>query len=123
MSSRPDVLFVDDEALIRLFTLDALDDAGIRVIAAANADEALKRLEENPCISVLFTDINMPGKLDGLQLARAARKSRPDMQVIVTSGRGLPSAGDMPPGSLFLAKPYSGDSIVKLINAAVAAKN
>lgn len=72
---------------------------------------------------MLFTDINMPGGMDGVKLAQLVYQENPELQLILTSGQGMPIARNMPPGSLFLAKPYSSTSIVKLIDAAIKKKS
>ena len=80
------ILVVEDDILLSLDTSDALKDAGYDVIAAANADEAIKVLETRNDIRTIFTDINMPGSMDGLKLAAAVRDRWPPVHIIVTSG-------------------------------------
>lgn len=90
------ILIVEDEALIRLNVAYMLIDAGYVVLEAANADEAILLLEEETDISVVFTDINMPGTVDGLELVQTIKKRWPPMHLIVTSGKHFPRDGDMP---------------------------
>jgi CheY-like chemotaxis protein len=98
------VLVVDDEMFVRLMAVDAIEDAGHSTIEAANADEAVDVLEGHTDIDVIFTDIRMPGSMDGLGLAALARQRWPDVHIIVTSGHiTLP---EMDPATPFLAKPY-----------------
>lgn len=78
----PLVLVVEDEGLIRLNLVDELEDAGFRVIEASNADEALKALDSRPGIQAIFTDIDMPGSIDGLRFATAVRQSQPRMPIL-----------------------------------------
>ncbi len=116
----PIVLVVDDEALLRLHAVDALEQAGCRTLEASGAAEALAQLEAHPEISVLFTDIQMPGPNDGLWLARRLNERRPDIQVIITSCRARPSQSDMPPDSRFVSKPYDSGAVARLIRAVAA---
>lgn len=116
-ADRTTVLVVDDEALVLMYAVDMLEDAGFAVIEATGAEEALLRLDEHPEISVLFTDINMPGQFDGLELARRVHRRRPDVQLIITSGRAQPPRTEMVDDGCFVAKPYRGETVAKLIRA------
>lgn len=111
------VLVVDDEPLIRMYATDVLEDAGFRVVEADNADVALTMLDRHPEIGVLFTDIHMPGQFDGLTLARKVYERRPDIQLIIVSGKGRPTKAEIPGEGTFFAKPYDGTDIAKLIEA------
>ncbi len=86
-------------------------DAGFEVIEAADADEAIRILESRTDIRVVFTDIQMPGSMDGLKLAHAVRNRWPPIKIIVTSGFNFPTEHDLPEGSRFLAKPYDPNTI------------
>jgi CheY-like chemotaxis protein len=86
------VLVVEDEALIRMVTVDTLEDAGFNTIEAANADEAIAIVCDRHDIDVLFTDVNMPGKLDGMDLMRLVTENRPDISVILASGMERPAS-------------------------------
>ncbi len=109
------VLVVDDEVLVRMVAVSLLEDAGLEAIEAGDAEEALGLLEEHPEIDILFTDINMPGAFDGLVLARKVRERRPDVQIIVTSGRVQLTKSELPAHGAFLAKPYGCDAMLSLI--------
>lgn len=109
------VLVVDDEPLIRMNAVDVLEDHGFAAIEAADADDALVQLVAHPDINVLFTDINMPGRLDGLDLARQVHALRPDIQLIITSGKMRPAQAEIPDDGTFFSKPYNGAAIAKLI--------
>jgi CheY-like chemotaxis protein len=102
----PAVLIVEDEPLIRIGAVKIIEDAGFEVIEAASADEAIRILECRSDIRVVFTDIHMPGSMDGLKLAHAVRNRWPPIKIIVTSGRDLITEQDLPQGGRFFAKPY-----------------
>ena len=118
MSSPPVVLVVDDEPLIRLYAVDVLEDAGFLTLEAADAEEAMALLAEHADITVLFTDINMPGPFNGLELARQVHEVRPDVQLIITSGKERPDRASIADDGTFLAKPYQGSAVTALIKAA-----
>lgn len=107
------VLLVDDEPVIRMVASQGLEDAGFQVIEADCADSALEILKTRADVSVLFTDVNMPGALDGMDLARLVHERWPAIQLVVTSGRGL--SAPMPDDSRFMAKPYSITEMTKAI--------
>jgi CheY-like chemotaxis protein len=86
-STRQVVLIVEDEALVRMTAVDMIEEAGFEILEAANADEAILLLEARRDITVLFTDIEMPGSMDGLRLAQAVRGRWPPIKIIATSGR------------------------------------
>jgi CheY-like chemotaxis protein len=104
---RPVILIVEDEVLIRLHAAQIIQDAGFDVIEAANADEAIAFLETRPDITILFTDIQMPGSMDGLKLAAAVKGRWPPIKIVATSGLVNVRADDLPEGGRFLPKPYN----------------
>jgi CheY-like chemotaxis protein len=110
-SKRPAVLIVEDESLVRLGAVRSIEEAGFEVIEAANADEAIRILENRSDIRVVFTDIHMPGSMDGLKLAHAVRNRWPPIKIIVTSGRSQVSEQELPEGGRFFAKPYEATQI------------
>jgi CheY-like chemotaxis protein len=105
-TTAPSILIVEDEPLVRLCAVEVLEDAGYQVIEAASADEAIAILESRADIRVIFTDIHMPGSMDGLKLAHAVRHRWPPIKIIVTSGREKIAPQDLPDGGRFFAKPY-----------------
>jgi CheY-like chemotaxis protein len=109
--TRQVVLIVEDEALVRMAAVDMVEEAGFEVLEATNADEAILLLEARRDITVVFTDIEMPGSMDGLRLAQAVRGRWPPIKIIATSGRCVLGDGDLPSGGLFLKKPYSPGQI------------
>jgi CheY-like chemotaxis protein len=106
-SGRPVVLVVEDDHLLRLDAADIIAAAGFDVVEAANADEAIAILESRNDITVVFTDIQMPGSMDGLKLARAVRGRWPPIKIVTTSGQRIIEETDLPEGGRFLPKPYS----------------
>jgi DNA-binding NtrC family response regulator len=112
----PVILIVEDEILVRMFAGDILtEDAGYRVIEAVNADEALALLESRHDVRLVFTDVNMPGALDGFALARIVNMRLPGVRVIVTSGHAKPNAGDLTEGTRFLPKPYAPSALIAMV--------
>jgi CheY-like chemotaxis protein len=106
-SRRPVVLIVEDEFLIRSHAVDMIAAAGFVAVEASNADQAIEILEGRRDITVVFTDIQMPGSMDGLKLARAVRGRWPPIKIIATSGHVGVRDTDLPEGGRFLPKPYS----------------
>lgn len=106
------VLVVEDEALLRMDIADVLQEAGFEVLEAANADEAIVALESDPRIRLVFTDVDMPGTMDGLRLARVVANRWPPVRLIITSGHRLVQITDIPDGSVFFAKPYQHNAVI-----------
>ena len=116
------VLVVEDEYLIRMDTSSSLEAAGFIVYEAENAADAIRSLELHDDIRLIFTDINMPGSLDGLALAHYVRGRWPPVKIIVTSGyMKIRDSNLLPPGALFVEKPYHPKTIAEKMNALVAA--
>ena len=108
----PVILIVEDEFLLRMDSAEVIENAGFEVIQAGNADEAIAILEARPDIHVVFTDIQMPGSMDGLKLARFVRDRWPPIKIVATSGHAAVEDDDLPAGSIFLPKPYLGQEVV-----------
>jgi two-component system, response regulator PdtaR len=119
-TERPLVLVVEDEYLIRTHAAEVIRDAGYEVIEASNADEAILLLETRQDIRVVFTDIQMPGTMDGLKLAHAVRHRWPPVHIIATSGHHPGQDGDFPLGTVFLPKPYSHHHIESTLDTLTA---
>ena len=100
------VLVVEDEALIRMHATEMIRDLGFEVIEAANADQAISLLESVPEISIVFTDIQMPGSMDGVRLVAVINKRWPPVALLVTSGQFRPRDGELPGNAHFIPKPY-----------------
>src|SRR3954471_2570756 len=99
------VLVVEDEIVLRMRAVDMVEDAGFTAVEAVNADEALAILESRFDISLLFSDIQMPGTMDGLKLAHAVHDRWPSIKIILVSGQVKVSDADKPPDSRFFGKP------------------
>ena len=107
----PVVLVVEDETLIRELVAEELEVAGYTVVIANDADQAIAILEARQDIHLVFTDINMPGSMDGLKLAAAVRDRWPPVHIIIiTSGKIRPL--EIPANALFIPKPYVGENVV-----------
>jgi two-component system, cell cycle response regulator CpdR len=105
------VLVVEDEPLIRLLLTEAIEGAGFSVIEAGTADEALDIISDQ-AINVLFTDIQMPGEVSGLDLAHVVAACFPQAGILIASGRLTPDDISLPPSAEFFAKPYDLDQII-----------
>lgn len=106
VTKRPVVLVVEDETLIRMDAIEMIVAAGYEVLEAATADQAIEILEARPDISILFTDIQMPGSLDGLKLSHAVRHRWPPIKIVTCSGHVKLTEYDLPEGARFVPKPY-----------------
>ena len=115
----PVVLIVEDEFLIRMDAVDMIRTGGFEVVEAENADEAILILEHRFDIRVVFTDIQMPGSMDGLKLAAAIRGRWPPIKIVATSGLLKICYDGLPSGSHFLPKPYSADLLLRATQTAL----
>ena len=109
------VLVVEDQFLARVSIAIDLEDAGFVVHKAADTHHALEMLERYPQIEVLFTDINMPGALNGLDLATRVRLRWPKIGIVITSGHQTPLTSQMPPDAIFLSKPYNARDATRML--------
>ncbi len=117
---RQKILVVEDEQFVRMLAVDVVEDAGYEVIQAANADEAITALESCVDIGVVFSDIEMPGSLNGMKLAHCIRKRWPPIEIILTSGRSFPQGNELPSRVTFLSKPYQLSKLVEMVTEMVA---
>jgi CheY-like chemotaxis protein len=109
---KPLVLVVEDEELLRVYAADLLEDHGFKVIEAENAANALKVLESRDDVRLLFTDIKMPGALDGMDLARQVHARWPHVLLVITSGHKQLSRAEIPDDGRFVAKPYRANELL-----------
>ena len=109
------VLVVEDDALLRMHAAEMIEEAGFQVIEAPNADEAILLLESRLDICIVFTDIDMPGSMNGLKLAHAVANRWPPIRIVATSGHFQMREGDLPAGGRFIAKPYRSNQIISAL--------
>ncbi|MBP0617759.1 response regulator [Jiella mangrovi] len=114
------VLIVEDEPLLRFDAIDMVADEGFAVCDASNADQALVILDTRDDIGILFTDIDMPGEMDGLDLARTVRKHWPHIAIIIVSGHTQLADAGVPNGGVYFSKPYLRATILKALHQANA---
>ena len=115
MSLKNAVLVVEDEVLIRMDLVDTLEHAGYPTFEASSAEEAIGILEQHPEIRVVFTDVQMPGTMDGLELAHYVRKRWPPTIIVIASGKISPKPDEMPDDVSFLAKPYEQAKLSRIL--------
>jgi CheY-like chemotaxis protein len=114
------ILVVEDEPLIRLGLATAIEEAGYQVFEAASAAEAIRRLESDPEIRLLLTDVDMPGGMDGIELAHYVRDRWPPVRLIVISGKVGVKPGELPAGARFVSKPYLEPALLDMVESLVA---
>lgn len=116
------VLVVEDETIIRMGAVDVVEASGYEAVEGRDADDALSILEARVDIGLVFTDVQMPGSMDGMELAGRVHSRWPEIKIIVTSGKADIQTDSLPEGSCFISKPYSDrqivDSIVRLLGRA-----
>jgi two-component sensor histidine kinase/CheY-like chemotaxis protein len=117
----PNVLVVEDEMILRMRAVDIVEDAGFNPVEAVNADQAISILESRSDISVLFTDIQMPGSIDGLKLAHAVHDRWPSVKIILVSGQVKPSDAERPADSRFFGKPLGVEQMIAELQDMVGA--
>ncbi|HEX4160349.1 MAG TPA: response regulator [Rhizomicrobium sp.] len=113
------VLVVEDEFLIRMNTVDMVEDAGYDTLEASNADEALEILDHHSEIAIVFTDINMPGSINGIELAETIAEHWPGIRVVLTSGRYLMRDENLPDDDRFILKPFDGVQLTNVLRGLV----
>jgi two-component sensor histidine kinase/CheY-like chemotaxis protein len=115
----PKVLVVEDEMVLRMRAADIVEDAGFTPVEAVNADEAIAILESRSDIAVLFTDIQMPGSMDGLKLAHAVHARWPDIKIVLVSGQVKPTDAERPADSRFFGKPLGVEQMIAELQSMV----
>jgi len=111
------ILVVEDEFLINVTISDDLRSAGYEVVSAYNADEAIEIFEHRSDIDTLFTDVDMPGSMNGLRLAAAVHDRWPPVHIIITSGKATPARSQMPQDSRFIPKPSRVPDIIDVVRS------
>jgi CheY-like chemotaxis protein len=120
-TATPIILVVQDEALVRMLAVDVLEEAGFEVLEASTADYAVQVLGKREDIRVVFTDVDMPGRLNGFELARHVQDHHHRVKVIIGSGTCRPGSDDVAPGTIFLQKPYPLDTLVREVQRLASA--
>lgn len=115
MRAKITVLVVEDEPLIRINIVHELTGQGLDVMEASNAAEAIEIFRSGKRFECLFTDVDMPGDVDGLALATMVKSAWPPIEIVVTSGRRAVKPADLPPDGVFVGKPYSPETVGDLI--------
>jgi CheY-like chemotaxis protein len=114
---QPVALVVENEPLVRLTQVDILREAGFWVLEAEDADEAFETIRRRQDVSVVLTDVDMPGSIDGFEFARLVAQGWPEVGVMVISGKAFPDEGDLPPLAVFVPKPVYPDVLVEHLNS------
>lgn len=116
----PVVLVTDDEPSMRIFLAGVLSDADFQTVEACNAAEAFEVLQSRDHIDALLTDVEMPGLMDGLALAKIARRGWPHLAIMVLSGRPLPYGHELPERCVFLSKPFDSFGLLNQLRVQLA---
>ncbi|MDO9637518.1 MAG: response regulator [Pseudotabrizicola sp.] len=111
-NGRAVVLVVEDTAIIRMGAVDLVRSAGYEALEACDADEAIRILESRDDIDLVFTDVQMPGSMDGIKLSHYIRNRWPPVKLLVASGAAIVAESSLPSGSLFFSKPYNDHDII-----------
>ncbi len=115
------ILVVEDEALIRMIGADMLAEAGFHVLEAGSADEAIKILERASDVQLMFSDVDMPGSMNGLALAELVHTRWPSIRLLLTSGKHQIAETELPDDGRFVSKPYTSSVILDRIRALLPA--
>jgi|GEM_PF-1215338 len=107
-------LVVEDEPMVRMALVDFLSDNGLDVREAGSADDAWRLIEAGERFDIVYTDVNMPGELDGLDLAHRLHRDCEDTRIVILSGRQHPDRAALPDGAVFLTKPYRYEDLLVL---------
>ena len=113
------VLVVEDEMLLRMRAVDMVEDAGYTPLEAVDAGEAVAILESRSDIALMFTDIQMPGSMDGLKLAHAVRERWPPIKIILVFGQLKPATTDIPANSRFYGKPLEAKEMIAQLQSMI----
>lgn len=119
VAKNPVVLIVEDEPLVRELEADILIGAGFRLIESKTADEAFEILRRGAEVQVVFTDVDMPGSIDGFEFARLVHQGWPEVAIVVSSGKMRPGPADLPQNAIFVPKPYRPAQLVEKIREAL----
>jgi two-component system, response regulator PdtaR len=115
----PVILIVEDDPLVRMLAVEFVEEAGFGTLEAGDADQAIAVLESCSKIAVLFTDINMPGSMNGLELALVVNNRWPAVEILIASGHVQLPLADLPPNGRFLGKPYRAEAMMAELHSLV----
>jgi two-component system, response regulator PdtaR len=115
----PVILIVEDDPLLRMLAVEFVEEAGFEMLEAGDADQDIAILESRSEIAVLFTDINMPGSMDGVELALVVSNRWPAMAILIASGHVRLPLADLPPNGRFLGKPYRAGAMMAELHSLV----
>lgn len=115
------ILVVEDEPIIRMCAAEFVEDAGFAPLEVGDAADALVKLEAHEGIAVLFTDINLPGTMDGLALAEEVERRWPQIRILIASGRTAPPASQLSGKVSFIPKPYGSGEFLAALDALLTA--
>ncbi|MBM7485938.1 MULTISPECIES: response regulator [Bradyrhizobium] len=121
MQSRLVVLVVEDEPLLMMVAVEMIAELGFEVIEARHADEAIAVMEKRQDVHVVFSDVHMPGSMDGLKLAHYVRHRWPPTKILTTSGKARLAVAELPSGGRFIQKPYTATDLGIALHAIIAA--
>lgn len=114
-AGRIKILVVEDEPLLLMMAVEIVEDAGFQAIEASDADQAIALLESDPDIVILWSDIDMPGSMDGLRLAAAVRDRWPPIEILIVSGKQRPASDELPERGVFIPKPYDSRMVTQTL--------
>jgi CheY-like chemotaxis protein len=120
---KPLVLVVEDEPLLRLMAQELIEDGGFRVLSVPDAASAIRILESRLDIRIVFTDIDMPGDMDGILLAAAIRRRWPPIEIVMTSSHVHMKDSQLPERGVFVSKPYDGEQLLGLFRTMAIRKD
>ncbi|MCX7326036.1 MAG: response regulator [Hyphomicrobiales bacterium] len=123
LQAKPVILVVEDQSVIRMCAVELIMESGFAVLAAGNADEAISILEARSDVKLVFTDVDMPGTMDGIRLAHSIRDRWPSIALLVTSGKTILAESQFPAGVRLFPKPYADQSIIDAIIALLGEPN
>lgn len=115
MNERKNVLIVEDDPLQSMMAGDLAEESGLAPVFASDADRAIEILESRTDISLVMTDVEMPGSMNGIKLAGIIRERWPPIELLVVSGNVLRETVDLPERSRFLNKPYPPDRLIRTL--------
>ena len=115
----PTVLIVEDEPIVRFYECELAEGAGFQTLLASNADEALRELEGPIAVTILLTDVAMPGSMDGIELANTVRQRWPEVRIVIASSHVDSLEGDGQSEIVYVRKPFTPAQLIAALQSAV----